>query len=323
MLTIDSRRVAPTASSIRSAGVALLLTGCLLIVACNGNIGKNSPTGQGGNSGLGGGTVTPGDVTVPPTPIPQDLAVVAVRKVKNLLTGMPPTDEDVALVTNNGAAGLQMLVSTWQTADPYKDLFKGKMIGFFRNAFQQTGFTPTEDFKMQLLQNGGFDFGPGGSRLAGDDAFPRIVQNLQDSFAMTAWQLVQEKRPFTETLTTNRFVMTTALKSLYIQVEMPADAPFNNGSAQPTWSIDYSGNPIPIEQAISSMVFSDEAPASGNGTGFFTNCRGMNVANTEHGTSLIFQRLLGFTPRYPFAATPTCGEQASKPYFSPMDLSDW
>ena len=31
--------------------------------------------------------------------------------------------------------------------------------------------------------------------LAGDDAFPRLVQNLQDSFATTAWQLVHEGQP--------------------------------------------------------------------------------------------------------------------------------
>ena len=57
------------------------------------------------------------------------------------------------------------------------------MVGFFRNMFQQTGFIPTEDFKLQLLQNGGFDFG-GSTRNVGDDAFPRLVQNLQDSFAL-------------------------------------------------------------------------------------------------------------------------------------------
>jgi hypothetical protein len=329
MLTIDSRRTRPSAA----AHLSMRLRGCLIAVlaggflasACNGAIGQNNPTGTGGSMGIGGMNVKPGDVTVPPTPISADAAYVAVRKVKNLLTGMAPTDEDVALVTSNGAAGLQQLVSTWQTTDPYRGLFADKMVGLFRNVFQQTGFTPTEDFKIQLLQNGGFDFGPGGSRLAGDDAFPRIVQNLQDSFAKTAWQLVQEGHPFTETLTTNRFVMTTALKSLYIQVEMPADAPFGNGSAQPAWTLDYSGNPIPIETALTNMVFSDEAPTSGNGTGFFTNCRGgatVAVANFN-GTSLLFQRLLGFTPRFPFSGSPTCGEQASKPYFITTDLTDW
>ena len=69
------------------------------------------------------------------------------------------------------------------TTDPYQTAVEAKMIGFFRNMFQQTGFTPTEDFKIQLLQNGGFDFG-GSTRNVGDDAFPRLVQNLQDSFAL-------------------------------------------------------------------------------------------------------------------------------------------
>jgi hypothetical protein len=324
MCTSDSRRNASPASRVSACVLAALLAGCLA-AACDGKISTNATGGKSGGGGIGGSNVKPGDVTVPPTPISQDTAYIAVRKVKNLLTGMPPTDEDVALVTTSGAAGLQMLVSTWQTSDPYKSMFAEKMVGFFRNTFQQTGFTPTEDFKIQLLQNGGFDFGPGGARLAGDDAFPRLVQNLQDSFAKTAWQLVQEGRPFTETLTTNRFVMTTALKSLYVQIEMPADAPFNNGSSIPAWHIDYSGNPIPIEQAISTLVFSDEAPATGNGTGFFTNCRGgATVAQADFkGTSLIFQRLLGFTPRFPFSGSPTCGEQASKPYFTTSDLSDW
>src|SRR5262245_49707277 len=329
MSTIDSRRRGPSAAAWLRTCLTAVMAGGILASACNGDIGKNGPTGGSGSTGIGGNNVKPGDVTVPPTPIPQDVAYVAVRKVKNLLTGMAPTDEDVALVTNSGAAGLQMLVSTWQTTDPYRELFAAKMVGFFRNAFQQTGFTPTEDFKPQLLTNGGFDFGPGGSRLAGDDAFPRLVQNLQDSFAHTAWQLVKENRPFTETLTTNRFVMTTALKSLYIQVEMPADAPFGNQNAQPAWTVDYSGNPIALESALTNMLFSDEAPASGRsnvGGGSFPTCAGGTGAamGTFNGTSLLFQRLLGFTPRYPFTGNGVmCYEHSSKPYFVTTDLTDW
>src|SRR3954452_8801797 len=112
MLTFDFRRKARVAAR---AGLVALLAGGVLASACNGDIGQNGKTGTGGSGGLGGSNVTPGDVTVPPTPISQDVAYVAVRKVKNLLVGMPPTDQDVALVTTNGAAGLQMLVSTWQT----------------------------------------------------------------------------------------------------------------------------------------------------------------------------------------------------------------
>ena len=199
------------------------------------------------------------------------------------------------------------------------------MVGFFRNMFQQTGFIPTEDFKLQLLQNGGFDFG-GSTRNVGDDAFPRLVQNLQDSFALTAWQLVKEGRPFTETLTTTRFRMTTALKSLYVQIEMPADT--NQRSTSTTvlnWTIDFSGTSIPIEQALTNMVFSDEAPGltSATNTGM---CRGTGTvaSGAYKGTSVLFQRLLGFTPQLRDSTNTTiCNDHASKPYFTADDVNDW
>ena len=141
---------------------------------------------------------------------------------------------------------------------------------------------------------------------------------------MTAWQLVKEGRPFTETLTTRRFVMTTALKSLYIQVEMTPD----NGrttTAGPAWTIDYSGNAIPIETALTNMTFSDEAPAITMQTGTSIACRGGAVVATGafQGTSRLFQRLLGFTPQFPQSRHEMCAEHASKPYFTAEDVSDW
>jgi hypothetical protein len=43
------------------------------------------------------------------------------------------------------------------------------------------------------------------------------------------------------------------------------------------------------------------------------------------GYAMLFQRLLGMTPRYPFEAvkTTTCFEHASRPYFTTSDVSDW
>jgi hypothetical protein len=303
----------------------LLLAVVLAGGACDGSIG-NHGTGQVTGSGGGGGSnVDPGKVTAPPTPFDAKTAFYATSKVKNLLTGMPVTDDDVAKVTSTGAAGLQQLVSTWMTTDPYQTAVAAKMTAFFRNMFQQTGFIPTEDFKIQLLQNGGFDFG-GSTRNIGDDAFPRLVQNLQDSFGMTAWQLVKEGRPFTEVLSTKRFQMTTALKSLYIQIEMPADT--NQRSTSTTvlnWSIDFSGNAIPIEQALTNMVWSDEPPGltTATNTG---NCRGTGTvaSGTYLGTSVLFQRLLGFTKQLRDSANTTiCNDHPSKPYFTPDDVSDW
>jgi hypothetical protein len=307
---------------LRRTGPAFLL---VLLAGCNGNIGGHEPSGGTGPIGPGGPTnVMPGGVTVPPTPFDAATALVAVRKVENLLTGMAPTDDDVSLVTQQGAAGLQQLISKWMTTDPYQTALSGKMIGLFRNMFQQTGFTPTEDFKIQLLQNGGFDFGPFGTSAVGDDSFARLVQNLQDSFAMTAWQIVKEGQPFTNTLTTHKFVMTTGLKMLYIQVEMPADAPFGNQNATPAWTIDLSGGraAIPLETALATMNFSDEAPANAT-TGFGGSMPCSAGTGTYNGTSLLFQRMIGFTPRFPFSANPTCFEHASKPYLTTDDVSDW
>ena len=297
--------------------------------ACNGSItnhGAGMVTGTGGTSGNDGPTkVDPGKVTAPTTPFDAKTAFYATSKVKNLLTGMPVTDDDLSKVTARGAAALQELVAGWMIDPNTQPAVEAKMVGFFRNMFQQTGFIPTEDFKLQLLQNGGFDFG-GSTRNVGDDAFPRLVQNLQDSFALTAWQLVKEGRPFTETLTTNRFRMTTALKSLYVQVEMPADT--NQRSTSTTvlnWTIDYSGTAIPIETALTNMVFSDEAPGitSSTNTG---NCRGTGTVATGayKGTSVLFQRLLGFTPQLRDSTNTTvCNDHPSKPYFTASDVSDW
>jgi hypothetical protein len=287
-----------------------------------GGAAGSGVTGTAGASGLGGlgGAGASGE------PFEPIAAAAATRKVKNLITGLAPTDAEIATVTSSGQQGLQTLINGWMSDMTTGPMFKDKMVTFFRNLFQQTGFQATEDFKIQLLQNGGFDFGPIGTGAVGDDAFFRLVQNLQDSFALTAWQIVSEKQPFTNVLTTQKFVMTTGLKSLYIQIETAADAPYTNQNATPAWTIDYSGNPITLDMALTNMVFSDEPPASGSsGFSLSPNCRGGAIVatGTFNGTSLLFQRLLGFTPRFPFAAAPTCFEQASKPYFTTADMSDW
>ena len=200
-------------------------------------------------------------VTPPFEPV---AAAVAVRKVKNLLTGMPATDADVMTATTMGAAGMQTLINTWMTDSQYTALFQAKMVTFFRNFFQQTGFAPLDDFKPQLLVNGGFDFGPFGLGAVGDDAYYRLVQNLQDSFALTAWQTVAEGKPFTDVLTTQRFMMTTGLKSLYVQTETKADAPtYGTNTNMPAWTVNFdrtnTANVNNLTADLASMVFSDQA----------------------------------------------------------------
>lgn len=282
----------------------------------------------GGAAGSGtGGTVDPGGVTVPGTPFQPATAFNAVRKVKNLLTGLAPTDAEVATVTMSGAAGLQTLISGWMTAQDTQPLFQEKMMFFFRNTFQQTGFIATEDFKPQLLTNGGFDFGGFGG--PGDDAFPRLVQNLQESFARTAWALIAEGRPFTETLTTSRYMMTTGLKSLYLQIEMPRE---QRNAATPlvSFKVDESGVEIPLEESLNPaspnyMIFSDAAPVNPGRGGNGTICRGTaGMINTYTGYARLFQVLLGFIPSIDGPDGETlCQQHSAKPHFTAEDMSDW
>ena len=200
-----------------------------------GNPGTGGTNGASGTGGSGTPSGTGGTAQTPP--FEASGAAVAVRKVKNLLTGLPSTDAEVAAATSGGAGALQTLINGWMSDSQTRPLFQNRMIGFFRNFFQQTGFAPLDDFKMQMMMNGGFDFGPLGTGAVGDDVYFRMVQNIQDSFALTAWQLVADGRPFTEVLTTQRYLMTTALKSLYLQIEMPNDEPYSSfgGASSSSW----------------------------------------------------------------------------------------
>jgi hypothetical protein len=50
--------------------------------------------------------------------------------------------------------------------------------------------------------------------IFGDDGFAKLFSNMSESFSRTCLQLMAEGRPLSDVLTTQRFMMTTALKSL-------------------------------------------------------------------------------------------------------------
>ena len=352
MLTNEFRRM-----SLALLLVASLGYGCSGKIAGGGSSGGGSTNGSGGSSsttgsGGGNGNVDAGGVTVKPTTFTPALAGPTCRKIKDLLVGMPCSDADVNTVVTMGPAGLQQLIITWMTDPTFQPQFQGKMIPFFRNLFQQVGFTPTDDFKPQLLENGGFDFGPLGTGAVGDDVYFKLVKNLQDSFAMTAWQMVKEgTEPFSDVLSTQKFMMTTGLMSLYTQIEMPDDEPYNfSGGANTTtklqWKLDYV-NTIPLEDSLNPsspnyMTFDDSKPTSSSGFLLQPTCQGVGdmvgtpktvvtfggassggFSNPTGGYAQLFQRLIGYTPRYPFLGRPDCWEHPSKPYMTDGDVSDW
>jgi hypothetical protein len=306
--------------------------------------------GTGGSTmGSGGSTDTGGTSgTQPVGPMEPVELRAQLRKVKAVLTGLAPTEDEVQSVVTapDPDAALKTLIDTW--TDPsnqnFYPFFKDKFITFFTNAFEQIGFAPTEDFKGQLLQYGGFDLNP--LYIYGDDAFPKLVQNLQESFARTAFDIMEKAQPFSNVLTTRTYMMTTALMSLYIQIENPNDAPLGAGSFGNknifTWQVDMTqvgskgsptdadrtANAFPMDGSatdpVKTLIFDDRPPAMGD-NGAFGNFGGTCTPEikSEPGYAILFQRLFGFTPRTPVSANIQCIEHESLPYYTASDLSDW
>jgi hypothetical protein len=168
--------------------------------------GGNGPDGSGGDDGGSG-----------PLPFTQDPPSVYVAKVKNLLVGLPPTDTEVKAVEGD-ASQLGSLVDTWMTststcapstnaADTCLALYQTKMLRFFELAFQQTQIGES-DFNNQLQ--------PGQLQLDENSTTqPLMVQNQQEVFARTMLSIAGSGQPFNTAMTTQSYMMTTAMKAFY------------------------------------------------------------------------------------------------------------
>jgi hypothetical protein len=124
---------------------------------------------------------------------------VYVAKVKNLLIGLPPSDEEVQRVIASPQA-LGPLVDGWMKRPEYQQ----KMLRFFQLAFQQTQIN-AGDFLDQIYAQIGLN----------EATTPLLLGNLQESFARTMLALTAQGHPLTEAMTTRQLMMTTATKELY------------------------------------------------------------------------------------------------------------
>src|SRR6185437_9363135 len=123
---------------------------------------------------------------------------VYVAKVKNLLVGLPPTDDEIRKVTADPKQ-LASLIDGWMAMPEYTQ----KMQRFFELAFQQTQITVASFVDMMP------PYGMEGM------AMPRLVENAEESFARTVLALIAEGRPLSEAMTTKRYMMTPPLMELY------------------------------------------------------------------------------------------------------------
>jgi len=166
---------------------------CAAFLACSGqppapSTSQNNPMWEDN----GGGNL----------PFTKDTPNVYVAKVKNVLVGLPPNDDDIAQVTADPNA-LGTLVDAWMKLPQYQT----KMQRFFELAFQQTQITAV-DFGDQL--------DPGQLQLDPNRATAALtLQTVQESFARTAWNIAASNAPFNTTMSTQTFALSTALKVFY------------------------------------------------------------------------------------------------------------
>lgn len=168
--------------------------------------GDASGSGDAGDTdGTDGGDEGPGDDTgEPPAPFDPSDPESYTRKVKLLLTGEPVLDTELALVRADPEA-LHDLVRDWtETA-----AFQAKMLDFFTVTFHQEQVDKANIVSQIRGADATGNFDPRGELYA----------NLTESFARTAWSIVEEGRPFTEIATTRRWMMTTAMMSFLVATD--------------------------------------------------------------------------------------------------------
>ena len=165
-----------------------------------------------------------------------------VAKLKNILVGLPPSDDEVKVVEADPTQ-LRPLIDAWMDLPQYSQ----KMLVFFELAFQQTQVS-IDDFLDQTYPR------PAGFNTT---TAPKLAQNARESFARTVLQLFAEDSSLVDAFTTQRFMMTPALMELYAfldtwQVDDAGAITDRFSRANPglTITVEAAQGPIPIAQTL-------------------------------------------------------------------------
>ncbi len=214
------------ASALVASAVAIACTGTLDTLPSHSLSAGGAS--QSGLPGAGSGA-TPGDMdpdaaaAIPFEAVP---ARVYVAKVKNLMLGLPATEDEISAVDADPTA-LRDMVDAWFV----RPEAQAKLGTFFQKAFQQT----------QITQNDFFD------QLSVDNltALPMFTQ-AQESMSRTALKVIADGKPFTDTVTTHTFMMTPTLMSLYLAL----DQALVDDNNKPTTSLPMPDGSISTTQAF-------------------------------------------------------------------------
>ncbi len=329
-------------NSLVGATAAMLALG-----ACSGGMGGGSasPAGGGGTSGTGPGVGAAGSGAGAAgsgaagagsgaagaaagtaggggtgTTAPEDLLPPQVHaaKVKNLLLGLPLTDSEFRTLKADPAA-LKGMIPGWIEQPEWR----GRMMTFFKQAFQQTQ-TDINDYDEQL--------GRTTNPWNGIDKI-KFVRSAEESFARTVLALIDEGAPFTEVLTTGRFMLNPPLMSSYAYMDtvpLTDDAPPKPIAAAnwllqkyPTITFTRTTNPDPATNAPRPIPFEDSInPASPNFmvwyepkpyAGTNSTCKEPDVATKN--------QALRYAADWMYGGRPGCGSSNSQ--FSDADWAAW
>src|SRR5215471_8000856 len=209
----------------RGLALAAVLAGAL---ACSGKNTASPPANPDGGA--------------PPIPFEAVQPFTYVAKVKNVLLGLPPTDEEIRQVTADPGS-LKALVGGWMQQPEYQR----KMTRFFELAFQQTQVTAVDfadqSYPKQISIN--------------NTTTPLLIQNAQQSFARTMLQLIADGHPLNEGMTTSQLMMTTAMKEMYAfldawQVDDAGKTTdrFRQAHAGQSIVVSAASGPIPIADTL-------------------------------------------------------------------------
>ncbi|HEY4102271.1 MAG TPA: hypothetical protein VGM44_00205, partial [Polyangiaceae bacterium] len=258
--------------------------------------------------------------STPPVPFEAVSPASYVAKVKNVLVGMPPTDDEISAVSADPSA-LKGLITNWQELPEYQS----KMQRFFELAFQQTQISiadfADQSYPKQLVIN--------------QTTSPLLLQAASQSFARTMRELISEGRPLTDAVTTQQLMMTTALKELYAFLdvwEVDDDGKVTDGfkAKFPKQSIiaESALGPIPIADSVDPtnanfMHFYDPDVATANTD--VSDCASDPITFPSSAMSvhrILYGSLDGYKSATSVACPPVSGG-ASSAQLTSDDFNDW
>ncbi|MEM9192963.1 MAG: hypothetical protein AAGF12_27560 [Myxococcota bacterium] len=189
------------------ASVAFALT---VLLACQGQVNDGFGGPGGGDEPPGPNNPGPGTRPLDPDPNrPMPViscaddyeappVFVSAAKVKNLLTGLPLTEDELASLLGD-ASLLDQFIDEWLTTPEAE----AKLLRFFATAFhQEASDTALEELFATNLQSGDLS--------DGTDATVVLLESFRKMFSRTALENFRNERSFRELMNTRSFMMTTA-----------------------------------------------------------------------------------------------------------------